>query len=44
MDGVTISVDMSMLGLMVFIVYKIVQIEYRLKRIEEVLDNGSHKD
>ncbi len=37
MDGITITIDMSTLGLLLFIVYKIVSLEMRIKRIEERL-------
>lgn len=39
MDGISITVDMSMLGLLLFIIYKLVSLELRIKRIEEKLLN-----
>jgi len=40
MDGITITIDASTIGILLFILYKLVQLEVRVKRIEEMLKNG----
>ena len=40
MDGITITIDASTLGLLLFILYKLVNLEMRIKRIEERLFEG----
>jgi len=35
MDGISISIDVSTIGILMFILYKIVQLDLRLKRIEK---------
>jgi len=42
MDGISVSVDISTIGILLFILYKIVQLDMRLRRIEKKIfnDNG----
>ena len=37
MDGITITIDSANIALLMFIIYKLVQLEYRIKRLEEKL-------
>jgi len=37
MDGITITIDASTIGILLLILYKLVQLEVRVKRIEEKL-------
>ena len=39
MDGITITIDASTLGILFFILYKLISLEVRVKRIEEMLRN-----
>jgi len=40
MDGITITIDASTLGILFFILYKLISLEMRVKRIEELIKNG----
>jgi len=37
MDGITITIDASTLGILLFILYKVVQLELKVKRIESII-------
>ena len=37
MDGITITIDASTLGILLFIMYKVIQLELRVKRIENII-------
>ena len=44
MDGVSISLDVSTLGILILILYKVVQLEYRIKRLEEVVNRVNGRE
>ena len=44
MDGISITIDMGTIGLLLFIIYKIASLEMRIKRIEERLEEQLLKD
>jgi len=43
MDGITITIDASTIGILLIILYKLVQLEYRVRRIEEKLLNPEER-
>jgi len=44
MDGISISIDASSFAILVFILYKVIQLEMRVKRIEEMLHERNERD
>jgi len=41
MDGISVSVDISTISILLFILYKIVQLDMRLRRIEKKIFNDN---
>jgi len=44
MDGITITIDASTMGILIIILYKVVQLEMRIKRIEDKLIRLEERD
>jgi len=43
MDGISVSVDISTIGILLFIMYKIIQLDMRLRKIEKIIINGENE-